>query len=147
MGKNLTISAEEVKRRLDKGEVRFMFDLRNADEFAAWSIEGRSDIETLNMPQVSARLRVCMVICPSSNAVGRKLLYSAEISKRMAGMANGICALTLTTALYWVRQAIPNAGLIRLLKVGLFSPEPGILDAHIWQWKRSIGVLFDGTMA
>ena len=60
-----------------------------------------------------ARLRVCTVICPSSNAVGRKRLNCAEISKRTAGMANGICALTLMTAHDWVRQAIPNAGSIR----------------------------------
>lgn len=45
------LSAEEFKKRLDSGQVPFIFDLRNSDEFKGWRIEGRSDIETLNIPQ------------------------------------------------------------------------------------------------
>lgn len=46
------VSPEELKRLLDAGRVNFMFDLRNKDEFGAWRIEGRSDFETLNIPQI-----------------------------------------------------------------------------------------------
>ncbi len=45
------ITAEDLKKRLDRGEVGFLFDLRNEDEFKSWRIEGRKDVETLNIPQ------------------------------------------------------------------------------------------------
>ena len=45
------LSVEEFKKRLDAGAVPFIFDLRNSDEFEGWRIEGRSAIETVNVPQ------------------------------------------------------------------------------------------------
>ncbi len=46
------ISPEELKKRIDAGNVGFVLDLRNEDEFAAWRIEGRSEIEAVvNIPQ------------------------------------------------------------------------------------------------
>ena len=45
------ISAEELKKRLDANWVDFLFDLRNVEEFKIWRIEGKKDIETLNIPQ------------------------------------------------------------------------------------------------
>lgn len=48
----MTISPAELKRRLDKMEVEFLFDLRNEDEFKAWRIEGREDFPVLNIPQI-----------------------------------------------------------------------------------------------
>lgn len=45
------MTAEEFKKKLDSGQVPFIFDLRNSDEFKGWRIEGRTDIETLNIPQ------------------------------------------------------------------------------------------------
>jgi glyoxylase-like metal-dependent hydrolase (beta-lactamase superfamily II) len=45
------ISSEELKIRLDTNQVDFLFDLRNADEFKAWHIEGRKDFPMLNIPQ------------------------------------------------------------------------------------------------
>jgi glyoxylase-like metal-dependent hydrolase (beta-lactamase superfamily II)/rhodanese-related sulfurtransferase len=52
MQREYAISAVEMKRRLDENRIEFIFDLRNKDEFDAWRIEGRSDIETLNIPQI-----------------------------------------------------------------------------------------------
>jgi len=49
--KPITIPPEEFKKMLDKGKVQFMFDLRAEDEFEGWRIEGRSPVETLNIPQ------------------------------------------------------------------------------------------------
>src|SRR5512134_2646018 len=46
------ITAEELKKRLDKNQVDFLFDLREEDEFKSWRIEGRKDFPTLNIPQV-----------------------------------------------------------------------------------------------
>ncbi len=46
------VSPGELKELLDTGRVDFIFDLRNKDEFEAWRIEGRSDIEELNIPQI-----------------------------------------------------------------------------------------------
>ncbi len=48
---DVKISAEEFKKRLDAGQVPFILDLRNSDEFKGWRIEGRTAIETLNIPQ------------------------------------------------------------------------------------------------
>ncbi len=45
------LTVQEFKRRLDTGKVPFIFDLRNSDEFRDWRIEGRSEIEMLNIPQ------------------------------------------------------------------------------------------------
>jgi glyoxylase-like metal-dependent hydrolase (beta-lactamase superfamily II) len=46
-----TISAGELKKRLDARAVDFMLDLRNADEFKAWRIEGKKNFPVLNIPQ------------------------------------------------------------------------------------------------
>jgi len=51
MSRVFTISPAEFKARLDKSEVRFILDLREADEFEAWRIEGHEPIETLNIPR------------------------------------------------------------------------------------------------
>ncbi len=45
------LTVQEFKKRLDAGEVSFLFDLRNSDEFKDWRIEGRKEIEMLNIPQ------------------------------------------------------------------------------------------------
>lgn len=45
------IEVGEFKRKLDRGEISFILDLRLEDEFAAWRIEGRGPLETLNLPQ------------------------------------------------------------------------------------------------
>lgn len=50
MSENI-VSIEEFKKKLDAGEVEFMFDLRAEDEFDAWRIEGRKDVPILNIPQ------------------------------------------------------------------------------------------------
>ncbi len=52
MQRQSAISPAELKRRLDEDRIEFIFDLRNRDEFDAWRIEGRSDIKTVNIPQV-----------------------------------------------------------------------------------------------
>lgn len=46
------ISLQEFKKRLDQGTIECIFDLRTPDEFAAWRIEGRHDVETINIPQL-----------------------------------------------------------------------------------------------
>jgi rhodanese-related sulfurtransferase len=45
------LTLQEFKKRLDDDLVPFIFDLRNSDEFKDWRIEGRSEIEMLNIPQ------------------------------------------------------------------------------------------------
>ncbi len=47
----LKMSAREFKKRLDAGQVPFILDLRNSDEFKGWRIEGRAPVETVNIPQ------------------------------------------------------------------------------------------------
>lgn len=46
------ISLEEFKHRLDKGAIECIFDLRSPDEFESWRIEGRFEVETINIPQL-----------------------------------------------------------------------------------------------
>ena len=45
------LTVQEFKKKLDAGKVPFIFDMRNRDEFRDWRIEGRGEIETLNIPQ------------------------------------------------------------------------------------------------
>ncbi len=45
------MTVQEFKKRLDSGEMPFIFDLRNSDEFKGWRIEGRKEVDTLNIPQ------------------------------------------------------------------------------------------------
>ena len=52
MSERNEVSPAELKELLDGGAVDFIFDLRNEDEFQAWRIEGRYDVETLNIPQI-----------------------------------------------------------------------------------------------
>lgn len=52
MPEALEIAAGEFKRKLDLGEIAFILDMRQEDEFAAWRIEGRGPVETLNIPQL-----------------------------------------------------------------------------------------------
>ena len=47
-----SITVEEFKKRLAAGEVECIFDLRNIDEFESWKIEGRTGVETINIPQI-----------------------------------------------------------------------------------------------
>jgi glyoxylase-like metal-dependent hydrolase (beta-lactamase superfamily II) len=48
--KPVLIAPEELKDMLDGEEVQFVFDLRSEDEFEGWRIEGRTPVETLNVP-------------------------------------------------------------------------------------------------
>lgn len=52
MSDKSVVSLAEFKKRLDAGQVEFLFDLRNRDEFEAWRIEGKREVPTLNIPQV-----------------------------------------------------------------------------------------------
>lgn len=51
MHKDILISPQEFKKMLDNNEVKFVFDLRNEDDFKDGKVEGRFDFETLNIPQ------------------------------------------------------------------------------------------------
>ncbi|HTG00318.1 MAG TPA: MBL fold metallo-hydrolase [Nitrospirota bacterium] len=51
MSDSTAISPEELKKMLDTSSVEFLFDLRNADDFKSWHIEGKREFETLNLPQ------------------------------------------------------------------------------------------------
>ena len=52
MEKEALIAVADFKKRLDAGRIEFIFDLRNGDEFEAWRIEGKTPVETLNIPQL-----------------------------------------------------------------------------------------------
>jgi glyoxylase-like metal-dependent hydrolase (beta-lactamase superfamily II) len=52
MPEALELTAGEFKRKLDQGEISFILDMRREEEFAAWRIEGRQPVETLNIPQL-----------------------------------------------------------------------------------------------
>jgi glyoxylase-like metal-dependent hydrolase (beta-lactamase superfamily II) len=83
----LQISSRELKGLLDAQRVEFIFDLRGETEFAAWRVEGRAPVETLNIPTVDfvgeeekyldrlPRDRRIVIVCPHGDAS----LYSAEV--------------------------------------------------------------------
>jgi glyoxylase-like metal-dependent hydrolase (beta-lactamase superfamily II) len=52
MAEPVEIVVGEFKKKLDRGEISFILDLRLEEEFAAWRIEGRRPVETLNIPQL-----------------------------------------------------------------------------------------------
>jgi rhodanese-related sulfurtransferase len=80
------MTVQKFKKRLDSGEVPFVFDLRNSNEFKDWRIEGRREIEMLNIPQEdfvgeeehhlprSPKDRPIVAFCAHGDAA----LYSAE---------------------------------------------------------------------
>ena len=84
------ISVAEFKKRLEKGTIEFLFDLRSPDEFAAWRIEGRMPVTTVNIPQLDfvgeeekffgqlPRDREIITVC----AHGDASMYSAELLQR-----------------------------------------------------------------
>ncbi|MFQ3574737.1 MAG: MBL fold metallo-hydrolase, partial [Thermodesulfovibrionales bacterium] len=49
--KDIVISPKEFKKMLDNNEVKFVFDLRNEDDFKDGKVEGKFEFETLNIPQ------------------------------------------------------------------------------------------------
>ena len=51
MQKELLVSPQIFKQMLDNDEVKFVFDLRNEDDFKDGKVEGRYEFETLNIPQ------------------------------------------------------------------------------------------------
>jgi len=81
------LSPEDLKKKLDTNIVEFLFDLRDEDEFKAWRIEGKSEIPTLNIPQVEfvgeeeghlakfPKNKQIVVVC----AHGDSSKYSAEL--------------------------------------------------------------------
>lgn len=81
------ITPQELKRRLDAGAVDLLFDLRDEKEFAAWHIEGRTPVESLNISHVDfvgeeekyldrlPRGKRIVVVC----AHGDSSRYSADI--------------------------------------------------------------------
>lgn len=50
--KTTAISVKDFKKRLDAGQIEYILDLRLADEFESWRIEGKQEVETLNISQV-----------------------------------------------------------------------------------------------
>ncbi len=103
-GGQTEISVAELKRRLDQGTVGFLFDMRNPDEFDSWRIEGRTPVETINIPQVDfvgeedkylhrlPRDKEMVVVC----AHGGASKYTAELLQekgfRAVGLAGGMDA-------------------------------------------------------
>ncbi len=92
------LSPEEVKKRIDQDEIQFIFDLRNAEEFAGWRIDGKTEIESLNIPQPDfvgeenkyldrfPKDRTILTVC----AHGDSSQYSAELLRE-----RGFTALSL----------------------------------------------------
>lgn len=93
-----TVTPQEMKRRLDAGEIEFIFDLRNEEEFEAWRIEGRTPIPSMNIPQTDfvgeedkffdrfPKDKEIITIC----AHGDSSAYSAEILAEQGFRALGL---------------------------------------------------------
>lgn len=76
----LQITPAALKELLDAQRLQFLFDLRAEAEFAAWRIEGRTPVETLNIPTVDfvgeedkyldrlPRDRRIVIVCPHGDA-------------------------------------------------------------------------------
>ena len=114
MNNDFEIGMIEFKARLDRGEVPFILDLRNEDEFASWRIEGRSEVEIVNISQLDFvgeedkyldRLptnKEITIVC----AHGGASKYSAEVLHekgfKAVGLAGGMDAWSV---LYETTQA------------------------------------------
>ena len=114
MGSDFEIGVSEFRARLDRGEIPFILDLRNEDEFASWRIEGRDELEMINISQLDfvgeedkyldrlPRDKEITVVC----AHGDASKYSAEVlhqkGYKAVGLAGGMDAWSI---LYETGQA------------------------------------------
>jgi glyoxylase-like metal-dependent hydrolase (beta-lactamase superfamily II)/rhodanese-related sulfurtransferase len=121
-----TMTAEEFKKRLDAGQVPFIFDLRNSDEFKAWRIEGRTGIETLNVPQEEfvgeeerhlqefPKDRLIVTFC----AHGAAAQYSADVLRQHGFNAIALeGGMDLWSEYYEHRQAVTNPAVHQIYRV------------------------------
>lgn len=131
---SLQISARELKGLLDAQRVQFLFDLRGEAEFAAWRIEGRAPVETLNIPTVDfvgeeekyldrlPRDRRIVIVCPHGDAS----LYSAGILRERGFDAVSLAGGMDAWSVFYEIHPVPGQPLLRQLH----RPARGCL-AHV----------------
>lgn len=107
MAEAIDIEIGEFKRKLDRGEIPFILDMRREEEFSSWRIEGRRLVETVNIPQIDfvgeeekylsqlPRDREIYLVC----AHGDASRYEAELLQskgyRAFGLAGGMQAWSI----------------------------------------------------
>ena len=104
MTEGVDIEIGEFKRKLDRGEIPFILDMRREDEFASWRIEGRKPVETINIPQIDfvGEEEKYLSLLPKDRAIylvcahGGASKYEAELLQskgyRAIGLAGGMLA-------------------------------------------------------
>ena len=123
---SVTIRPEEFKRRLDREEVGFIFDLRHREEVDSWKIEGRSEIELLNIPQIDfvgeeekyfdrfPKDREIIAVC----AHGDSSHYSAELlNKEGFNALNLEGGMDLWSEFYEVNKVSANPDIYQIYRV------------------------------
>ena len=117
----LQISAREFKGLLDALRVPFLFDLRDEAVFASWRVEGRSPIETVNIPTVDfvgeeekyldrlPRDRRIVVICPHGDAS----LYSATLLRGRGFDAVSLAGGMDAWSVFYEVHAVPGQPFLR----------------------------------
>jgi glyoxylase-like metal-dependent hydrolase (beta-lactamase superfamily II) len=116
----------EFKERLDRGEIGLILDLRREDEFAAWKIEGKKPVGTLNIPQLDLvgeeekyldRLpkdREIILVC----AHGDASKYEAELLQGKGYQARGLAGgMDAWSALYETARLEGEASIDQIYRI------------------------------
>jgi glyoxylase-like metal-dependent hydrolase (beta-lactamase superfamily II) len=156
--KPITVPPEEFKEMLDKGKVQFMFDLRAEDEFEGWRIEGRTPVETLNIPQEDfvgeedehlsrfPKDKEIITVC----AHGDSSKYSAELLREKGFNARGLeGGMDLWSEFYETRKVNTDPDIYQIYRVAkgcmthviVSGGEAAVIDAvrHIEHIEKVLG--------
>ena len=97
-----SITSRELYDEIDRGEVPFILDVRNQDEYAAWRVEGTREVAMRNLPiwlaveQVEALAQELpentVVICAHGNGSGLLLEMLAAEGRSVRNLEGGTAA-------------------------------------------------------
>jgi glyoxylase-like metal-dependent hydrolase (beta-lactamase superfamily II) len=120
MTEAVDIEVGEFKRKLDRGEIPFILDMRREDEFASWRIEGREPVETINIPQIDfvgeeekylsqlPKDRKIYLVC----AHGGASKYEAELLQSKGYQAFGLAGGMVAWSVFYETSRLEGAPLI-----------------------------------
>ncbi|MBU0481578.1 MAG: MBL fold metallo-hydrolase [Proteobacteria bacterium] len=125
MGKG-EITVEELEAKIQSGKVELLLDMRNPDEFESWRIEGRHEIETMNIPHTDLvgeeekyldRLpvdREIIVVCAHGDASAYSAAELRKLGLNARGLVGGMEAWSF---LYETTRVVDDPLVIQLYRL------------------------------
>ncbi|MDD5757715.1 MAG: MBL fold metallo-hydrolase [Desulfobulbaceae bacterium] len=121
MPKAVDIEVGEFKKKLDRGEISFLLDMRQEEEFASWRIEGGKPVETINIPQIDfvgeeekylsqlPKDREIFLVC----AHGGASKYEAELLQSKGYQAFSLAGGMVAWSIYYETSRLAGTPLIQ----------------------------------